>query len=117
MQENVPLIPIPRLVLTAKRPDIRSNIHASELIDESRKTYRPLSEEDEDNLHEIERLTCLSILDLPPQLIASSIVDLWRDLESDKSREDFLRYQRGWIGHAVLLGCLNSTGTEVIERV
>ena len=45
------------------------------------------------------------------------MVDLWQDLESERSRHDFLHYQQGWIAHVVLLGCFNSIGPEVAERV
>jgi hypothetical protein len=115
--ENIPLITIPRLLLNSTRTEVLSGIHVSSFSSQPLNIYRPPSNEHEDSFQEIERLNSLSILDFPPELIASSIVDLWKDLESDKSREDFLQYQRGWIGHAVLLGCYNSTGTRVIERV
>src|SRR5579859_1085508 len=65
----------------------------------------------------LESLSSMSVLDFAPELLASSIADLWRDLASNESKEDFLLFQKGWIGHVVLLGCLDLVGAEVIERM
>ena len=66
---------------------------------------------------EIETLTDIPIVEFPPERIASSIVDLWKDLVNAESREDFVRYHRGWIAHAVLLGCYTYNVVKVIERI
>lgn len=116
-RNHLPLIAVPRLLKT-NDPAHRSSNHSyspeSQLCE-----VRPGSAEEarQESVKEIKRLNSLSILDFPPELIASSLVDLWEDLASEDSRHDFLLYQRGWIGHVVLLGCFNSTGPEVIERV
>lgn len=113
--EILPLIAVPRLLSKHCNPDFRSSTHsASSKIHLSQLHY---GSGDDTESQEIERLTTLSILDFPPELIASSIVDLWKDLDNEKSRQNFLRYQRGWVGHIVLLGCFNSTATKAIERV
>lgn len=105
VERDVPLIAVPRLLVQFHQTKSRNGgdtlNHQKEL----------------DTIQKIERSNALSFLDLSPQLLASSIVDLWRDLASDESRRDFLRYHRGWIAHVVLLGCLDMTGGEVIERV
>ena len=68
-------------------------------------------------LREIERLTSLSILDFTSEQVASSITNLWRDITDEALRNDFLRFNKGWVGHVVLLGCTASKGVEVIEHV
>ena len=116
-ESQVPLIAVPRLLLKSpnayKSPPIRAST--------SVRRAEHHSDSSDDGLldigEEIKRLITLTVLDFSPERIASSIVDLWKDLEGEQSRNDFLRYQRGWIAHVVLLGCFNSTGPEVIERV
>jgi hypothetical protein len=49
--------------------------------------------------------------------VASSIADLWSDLANEVSRQDFLRFQRGSIGHIVMLGSFTSRRIEVVERI
>jgi hypothetical protein len=71
----------------------------------------------EDYIREFERLLPLSILDFPSELIANSISNLWGDLDTEVARKDFLLFHRGWVGHAVLLGCIASRGAEVVERL
>ena len=49
--------------------------------------------------------------------MASSIVDLWKDLSTEEARVDFLKYHKGWIGHTVLHSSLEGNGAASIERV
>jgi len=98
---DLPLIAVPRLLATLLEPQKGLGSAAQTQV-----AYQ-----------EIEALNNLSILAFPPERIASSLVDLWQDLVSAESCEDFLRYHRGWIAHAVLLGCCTYNVIEVIERV
>ena len=113
-KSQVPLIAVPRLLLKSHKSP---SIHASTSV--QRAEHRSDSNDDGqlDISEELKRLITLTVLDFSPERIASSIVDLWKDLEGEQSRDDFLRYHRGWVAHVVLLGCFNSTGPEVIERV
>jgi hypothetical protein len=58
-----------------------------------------------------------SLLDFSPELVASSIVDLWDDLAIQQSWEGFLRFHREWIAYAVLVSCKTEHGADTIERV
>jgi hypothetical protein len=64
----------------------------------------------------MQKLLPLSLLDFPAELIANSMVCLWNDLASEDSRSDFLRFQKGWIPHAILLGCLSGNAAELVAR-
>ena len=113
----VPLIAVPRLLLKTHDDYKSPPIRASTSVQRAEHHSDSNGEEQLGISEEIKRLITLTILDFSPERIASSIVDLWKDLEGEQSRNDFLRYHRGWVAHLVLLGCLNSTGAEVIERV
>jgi hypothetical protein len=104
---DLPLIAVPRLLATLLEAE-NANVPGMGLGSSTRTQVA---------YQEIEALNNLSILEFPPERIASSLVDLWQDLVSAESCEDFLRYHRGWIAHAVLLGCRTYTVTDVIERV
>jgi len=76
-----------------------------------------VSFEEEGISNENTSVATTSILDFPPEQVASSIVDLWDDLTSRESRREYLRFQKGWVVHAILLGCPQDAASETVERV
>jgi hypothetical protein len=118
-ENDLPLIAVPRLLLKyfdEKISSVRGTSRTSS-SKSSLKTRNSPKEIENSHIEEIKRLHGLCLLDFSPECVASSIVDLWIDLASEESQQDFLSFHKGWIPHVVLLGCLNSKGSETIERV
>ena len=111
---DLPLIAIPRLLANFLKAQ---NANASNACLTGQKSNARDARTEVEVYRDIEALSNVSILDYPPERLASSIVDLWQDLASAESCEDFLRYHRGWIAHAVLLGYSTCNVMETIERV
>lgn len=117
-QEDLPLVAIPSLLVNLHDPTLVQNANNLRFYrDREQSTFASFSDSMVPSVRELKTLTSLSILDFPTERVASTIVDLWEDLASEDARQDFLRFQRGWISHAVLLGCFGSIGSTVIGRV
>src|SRR5271156_5845725 len=97
---DLPLIAVPRLL--TKLYGARRSTKVSQ--------QRGGTEKADGILDIIRRLTTSCLFDFSPELVASSIVDLWRDLSTEEARVDFLRYHKGWIGHAVLNSSFEAKG-------
>lgn len=116
---DLPLIVIPRLLVQYYRAIDATPRDAAV---NGRPSYKPdlqnesTIDRQEVCLKEIHRLLPMSLLDFPAELVANSLVCLWNDLDSNDSRRDFLRFQRGWVPHAILLGCLSGNGVELVVR-
>ena len=116
---DFPLIAVPRLLvqyysaIDATPKDAAVNGRTSCKLDLHQETT---IDGQEVYLKEIHRLLPMSLLDFPAELVANSLVCLWNDLDNNDSRRDFLRFQRGWVPHAVLLGCLSGNGVELVVR-
>src|SRR5579859_7289113 len=123
---DLPLIAVPRLLahywgVECSAPFTKSNnpkepLERARLSFDSDAEYGTSFNSQEKCLKEMQRLLPLSLLDFPAELIASSMVCLWNDLASEESRRDFLRFQTGWVPHAVLLGCLSGNAVELVMR-
>jgi hypothetical protein len=116
-ENDFPLIAVPRLVLEYFERKRSSARRSSQPSNAKFPHATRVSNVSESHLEEMKRLNGLCLLDFPPERVASSIVHLWTDLASEESRQDFLRFLKGWIPHVVLLGCLNSKGSKFIERM
>jgi RasGEF domain len=115
---ELPLIAIPRLLQHYTcTGDTTSNCHC---IDETVTLFDdigyPLSGFGENVLTAWQFIEACSVLKFAPERVASSLVDLWEDLAQKKSRDDFLKYHTGWIGHSILLSARDSSTAEAIER-
>jgi hypothetical protein len=118
VEEDLPLIAMPRLLVNRHDPRLvpnAENFRSSNSSEQS--AFGSPSDDLACDARGLEKVTSLSILDFSPERVASTIVDLWKDLASEDARQDFLRYQRGWISHVTLLGCFSSTGSAIIGRV
>ena len=113
---NLPLIAVPRLLADLLEVRAQQSDTSAALVT-ARNTDRRYGQTELELYREIEALNSISILDYAPERLASSLADLWEDLVGSDSCEDFLRYNRAWIAHAVLLGCSARHAIETIERV
>jgi len=68
-----------------------------------------------------ESLQHFSLLDIPPEHVASIIVDLFNDfgVHDSRSVDEVLRFHQGWIAHSILYASSQSQAfaSETIERV
>jgi hypothetical protein len=116
---DLPLIAVPRLLVQYYRAIEATPKSTAE---NGQPPYTPdlqheaIIDEQERHLKEIHKLLAMSLLDFPAELVANSLVCLWNDLASNDSRRDFLRFQRGWVPHAILLGCLSGHAVELVVR-
>jgi hypothetical protein len=114
-----PLVAVPRLLVEYYSLAPKSNTnHPRDLRKKLPKELHSTKyTTQQECFQEIKRITSLSILDFPSELVASSIADLRNDHPTEAFQNNFLRLQRGSIGHIIMLGALTSRKIEVVERI
>ena len=121
---DLPLIAVPRLLVqyhglngSTRSKRLNNPSECPRGSQGSHLKHGPAFDDHENYLDEMRRLLPLSLLDFPAELIANSMVCLWNDMASEDSRADFLRFQKAWMQHAVLLACLSGNAVELVKRL